>query len=165
MKKILLVLFLVLIISTSVNASILYTSTTSSQISTGTILKKYIRFTDKGWLNINVLEVDLTDKYTNITLLTSSNGVGKTQNLKTMATNINDNCIAAINGDFFAANSGKGHSMGLAINNNKLISSSYYGNLESDSFATFLLDEDYSPFYEFISNKITLTSKKTKESI
>ena len=165
MKKILLVLFLVLIISSTVNASTLYETVTSNQIATGTTLKKYVRFTDKGWQNINVLEVDLSDKYTDIALLTSSNGVGKTQNLKTMATNITDNCIAAINGDFFAASSGKGHSMGLAINNNEIISSSYYGNLEADSFATFLLDEDYSPLYEFVSNKITLTSKKTKESI
>lgn len=165
MKKILLVLFLILVMSSTVHAITLHETVTSNQIATGTTLKKYIRFTDKGWLNIDVLEVDLTDKYTDITLLTSSNGVGKTQNLKAMANNITDNCIAAINGDFFAASSGKGHSMGIAINNNEIISSSYSENLKSDSFATFLLDEDYSPLYEFVSNKITLTSKKTKESI
>lgn len=165
MKKILLVLFLILIIGSTVNAVTLHETITSNQIATGTTLKKYVRFTDKGWLNINVLEVDLTDRYTDITLLTPSTGVGKTQNLKAMATNITDNCVAAINGDFFAASSGKGHSMGIAINNNEIISSSYSGNLESDSFATFMLDEDYSPLYEFVSNKITLTSKKTRESI
>lgn len=165
MKKILLVLFLILIIGSTVNAVTLHEDVTSNQIATGTTLKKYVRFTDKGWLNIDILEIDLTDKYTDITLLTSSNGVGKTQNLKTMATNITDNCIAAINGDFFSANAGKGHSMGLSINNNELISSSYYGNEETDSFATFFLDDEYNPLYDFVTNKITLTSKKTKESI
>ena len=165
MKKILLVFLLILSICTTINATTLYETIDSTQIATGTLLKKYTKFTDKGWLNINVLEIDLTDKYTDITLLTSSNGVGKTQNLKNMATNIDENCIAAVNGDFFAASSGKGHSMGIAINNNEIISSSYYGNLDSDSFATFLLDDYHSPLYEFISNKITLTSRKTKNSI
>lgn len=163
MKKVLLVLLLVIIISIPINATTLYETIEETQISTGTTLKNYKKFTDKGWLNINVLEIDLEDRYTDINLLTSSDGVGKTQNLKTMATN--NNCIAAINGDFFAASSGKGHSMGIAINDNELISSSYSGNLTSDSFATFLLDNKSNPFYEFISNTITITSKKTKESI
>ncbi len=162
-KLLVLLLFAIMIISIPISATTLYETLEETQISTGTTLKNYKRFTEKGWLNINVLEIDLKDRYTDITLLTSSDGVGKTQNLKTMATN--NNCIAAINGDFFAANSGKGHSMGIAINDNELISSSYSGNLTSDSFATFLLDNKSNPFYEFISNTITLTSKKTKESI
>lgn len=162
-KLLVLLLFAIMIVSVPISATTLYKTLEETQISTGTILKNYKKFTEKGWLNINVLEIDLEDRYTDITLLTSSDGVGKTQNLKTMATN--NNCIAAINGDFFAASSGKGHSMGIAINDNELISSSYNGNLTSDSFATFLLDNKSNPFYEFISNTITLTSKKTKESI
>lgn len=162
-KLLVLLLFAIMIVSVPISATTLYETLEETQISTGTILKNYKKFTEKGWLNINVLEIDLEDRYTDITLLTSSDGVGKTQNLKTMATT--NNCIAAINGDFFAASSGKGHSMGIAINDNELISSSYNGNLTSDSFATFLLDNKSNPFYEFISNTITLTSKKTKESI
>lgn len=162
-KLLVLLLFAIMIVSVPISATTLYETLEETQISTGTILKNYKKFTEKGWLNINVLEIDLEDRYTDITLLTSSDGVGKTQNLKTMATN--NNCIAAINGDFFAASSGKGHSMGIAINDNELISSSYNGNLTSDSFATFLLNNKSNPFYEFISNTITLTSKKTKESI
>lgn len=162
-KLLVLLLFAIMIVSVPISATTLYETLEETQISTGTILKNYKKFTEKGWLNINVLEIDLEDRYTDITLLTSSDGVGKTQNLKTMATN--NNCIAAINGDFFAASSGNGHSMGIAINDNELISSSYNGNLTSDSFATFLLDNKSNPFYEFISNTITLTSKKTKESI
>lgn len=162
-KLLVLLLFAIMIVSVPISATTLYETLEETQISTGTTLKNYKKFTEKGWLNINVLEIDLEDRYTDITLLTSSDGVGKTQNLKTMATN--NNCIAAINGDFFAASSGKGHSMGIAINDNELISSSYNGNLTSDSFATFLLDNKSNPFYEFISNTITLTSKKTKESI
>lgn len=162
-KLLVLLLFAIMIVSVPISATTLYETLEETQISTGTILKNYKKFTEKGWLNINVLEIDLEDRYTDITLLTSSDGVGKTQNLKTMATN--NNCIAAINGDFFAASSGKGHSMGIAINDNELISSSYNGNLTSDSFATFLLDNKSNPFYKFISNTITLTSKKTKESI
>lgn len=155
-------IFLLLFFSFTVYAETLYQTVSSENISTGTILKKYTRFTDKGWLNIDVLEVDLSDRYTNLKLLTSTTGSGKTQNLKAMADS--KNCLAGVNGDFFSASSGKGHPMGIAIDDGKVITSCYSGNLEKDEFATFLLAEDSSPFYEFISNEITLTSKKTKKS-
>lgn len=163
MKKFLLFLVLFFSFVTPVfGASTLYQKETSSVISSGVTHKNYIRFTSNGWQNINVLKVDLEDKHNNLGLLTSSNGVGTLQNLKTMATN--SDSIAAINADFFQAKSGKGNSVGVAIEDGEMISSSYYGNLDKDEFATFVLDENNSIFYDFFTNEITLKSMKTKNS-
>lgn len=137
----------------------LYQSTVESKISSGVTLKNYIRFTSSGWQNINVLEIDMDDKYTNLGLLTSSNGVGTLQNLKTMATNAD--AIAAINADFFQANSGRGSSIGFAAQDGEIISSA---NLNKNKFATFILDENDSIFYEYFSNEIILTSQSSGDS-
>ena len=164
MKKFIIVLFLLLFVTAPVFASTtLYEKTVSTPISSGAILKNYIRFTDFGWQNINVIEVDLNDKYTNLGLLVSNNGVGTLQNILNMASN--SGAIAGINGDFFGANSGKGNSVGLAVENNEIISSAYYGNLTKNEFATFLIDENNSVFCDFLTNSIILTSQKTHKSI
>ena len=144
-------------------ATVLYEEVSSEVISSGVVLNNYRRLIDNGWLNINVLKVDISNKYTNLDLLTSSNGVSSLQNVKSMASNYNS--IAAINGDFFAASSGRGNSMGLAFSNGSLISSAYYGNKEKDEFASFVIDEDENVFLDYFSNVITLTSRKSKKSI
>lgn len=89
-------------------------------------------------------------------------GVGTLQNLKTMATNADS--IAAINADFFQANSGKGSSIGIAVEDGEIISSAYALNKDKNKFATFVLDEGKSIFYDYLTNEIVLTSQKTDES-
>ena len=164
MKKIILCLFFIMIFFFNFSyASTLYQKETETKISSGTILKNYKTLTDDGWLNINILETDLEDKYTNVGLLTSSDGSGKLKNILSMAKDAN--VIAAVNGDFFSGSNGKGHSIGLSINNSEMISSFAKENLEKDTFASFLLDKSNKVFFEYLTNEITLTSKKTKESI
>jgi len=164
MKKIIYCLFLIMLFFSTVSlGATLHQEQTESQISSGTILKNYKLLTDNGWLNINILEIDLEDKYTNIGLLTASDGAGKLKNILSMANE--SNAIAAVNGDFFSGSNGKGHSIGLSINDSKIISSFAKENLAKNSFASFLLDEDNNVFYEFLTNEIILTSKKTKKSI
>ena len=106
MKKFFVFLLIFLCFTFPVLATtVLHEDVSFENISPGVVLKNYRRFTDSGWLNINVLEVDVSNKYTSLDLLSSSNGVGCLQSVKTMATN--SNSIAAINGDFFAASSRK----------------------------------------------------------
>ena len=163
MKKFFIFLFIFLISCIPVFAStMLYQKVIISPISSGVTLKNYIRFTDSGWQNINVLEVNLEDKYTNLGLINSSNGVGTLQNLLTMANNAD--AIAAVNADFFQANYGRGNSVGLAVEDNEVISSAYYGNETKNEFATFAIDKNDSIYLDFFTNTITLTSQKTKES-
>ena len=165
MKKIIACLFLIFLFSTTFSyaTTTLYQRETENKISSGTILKNYNLFTEDGWLDINVLEIDLEDKYTKIGLLNSSEGTGKLQNILSMAKE--SAAIAAINGDFFAGNNGKGHSIGLSIRDSNIVSSMALDNTTKNTFSSFLMTEDNEIFFEYMTHEIILTSKKTKEKI
>lgn len=141
----------------------LHQTETETKISSGTTLKNYNLLTDDGWMNVNVLEIDLKDKYTKLGVLTSSDGAGKLKNILSMAQE--SGAIAGINGDFFAGSKGTGHSIGLSVNNSNFISSGAYDNSTKDTFASFILNEDNEPFLDYFTTNITLTSEKTKKSI
>ena len=136
----------------------LYEKTTEERISSGVILKNFNKLSEKGWLDINILEVDLEDKHTSIGLLTSQNGLNTFQTVLEMAEN--NESIAAINGDFFSGTSINGYTVGLSISEGELLTSSYNGNKIKDEFASFILDEDNTAFIDYFTNTITLTKGK-----
>lgn len=133
------------------------------KITSGVVLKNYDRFTEKGWLNINVLEVDLKDSNTEIGLLNSENGLNTFQTVFQMADK--DNIVAAINGDFFNGTSVNGNTIGLSISDGKLLTTTYYENEIKDTFASFILDEDNEAWIDYFTHKITLKNKKNKEEM
>lgn len=163
MKKNFIILTLVIVTLFALNTTSLALTTLNEtikeeKISSGLLLKNYNRFTEKGWLNINVLEVDLEDKYTSIGLLNSEKGLNTFQTVLEMAKN--NQSIAAINGDFFGGKSTNGYTVGLSASNGNLLTSTYYENASKDTFATFILDENNAPFIDYFNNVITLKSKK-----
>ncbi len=137
---------------------------TEEQITSGVLLKNYDRFTEKGWLNINILEVDLEDENTNVGLLNSEDGLNTFQTVYQMASK-EDNVVAAINGDFFNGTSVNGNTIGLSIKDGKLLTTTYYENEVKDTFASFILDEDNGAWFDYFSNKITLKNKKNKKEL
>lgn len=168
MKKYLIILLtLVLVIFSSTNSfalTKLYETSETQVINSGTNLTKYKRLTDKGWLAINIIDVDLEDKNTNISVLTSSNGLQTFQNVKTMLTN-NKNCIVAINADFFNGKTNKGNIIGMTIKDGEMLTSTYSENEVKDVLASFTLDEDNNVLFDYFSNKITLKNLKNDECI
>lgn len=160
-----LVLMLCMFASSNVFALTKLHETYESQvINSGTNLTKYKRFTDKGWLSINIIDIDLKDKNTSIGVLTSSNGLQTFQDVKTMAKN-NKNCIAAINADFFNGTSKKGNIIGMTIEDGNMLTSTYYENEVKDVLASFVLNEDDEVTFDYFTNKITLTNLKNDEVI
>ncbi len=168
MKKYLIILLtLVLLIFSSTNSfalTKLYETSETQVINSGTNLTKYKRLTDKGWLAINIIDVDLEDKNTSISVLTSSNGLQTFQNVKTMLTN-NKNCIVAINADFFNGKTNKGNIIGMTIKDGEMLTSTYSENEVKDVLASFTLDEDNNVLFDYFSNKITLKNLKNDECI
>lgn len=128
---------------------------TEEQISTGTILKKYEMLTSDGWLEAIALELDLSDDCNKLSVLTSENGAQKLASVSKMAQF--SSAIAAVNGDFFAGSSGIGNSVGLAINDDEIVSSSAEDNKSKDTFTSFILNENGKVFYEYIQDDITIT--------
>lgn len=131
------------------------------RISSGVVLNNYTRLSEKGWLNINMIEVNLNDKYTSIGLLNSENGLNTFQTVLEMAQN--NESIAAINGDFFSGTSVNGYTVGLSVSDGKLLTSTYNGNENKNEFASFILDEDNNTYIDYFKNIITLKSNDTNE--
>ena len=139
----------------------LYEKETSEIISSGVTLKSYDRFTDKGWLAINIVEVDLKDKNTSVGLMNSENGLMTFQTVMQMAKE--NKAIAAINGDFFNGTATKGNTIGLSISDGEFLTSTYYENEIKDTFATFVLDEKDNAWFDYFHNKITIENTKNDE--
>lgn len=159
-KFILLTIITVIIISLntcSFALTTLYEKTNEEQISSGVILRNYNRLTDKGFLNINILEVDLEDKYTSIGILNSENGLNTFQTVLEMAKT--NESIAAINGDFFGGNYQNGYTVGFSASEGDILTSTYKGNESKDEFATFVLYKDNSAFLDYFNNVITFKKK------
>lgn len=98
----------------------IYETKKKSNISSGVVHEKIMRFTNVGWWNINVLRIDLNDPYTEIKGLINPNGVPGRDKVSSMVEK--HNAVAAINGDFFNY-SPLPSAMGTLINNGVMISS------------------------------------------
>ncbi len=146
-------LVLTIITSNSFASQILHLEVKEEKISTGTMLKKYEIFTSDGFVEAQVLELDLNDEYNKLSILSSEEGSKKLASVSAMLKA--KNAIAGINGDFFAGNKGIGNSIGLTIDNEKIISSSSEDNKKKDIFASFIINDKNKIFYDFLKDKVT----------
>jgi hypothetical protein len=112
---------------------------TSENIASGVIHEHIQKFTSEGWWNINVLRVDLKDRYTEVGTLFSDKGISSRDKLTNMMNS--KKAIAGINGDFFASFN-YSSPVGVVISDKELISSP---SLVSDQLAGFAIDEDDNP--------------------
>ena len=93
---------IMLMLSTSAYANSLYTVydlSEETRLSTGITYEKIEKYTSLGWMNINVIRVDLTDEYTEVDPIKSENGVSNRTPLSSMIKS--SGAVAAVNGDFF----------------------------------------------------------------
>ena len=156
MKKIVILTILITInlITVSFANSILYKKATIIPISTGTNLTQYSILTEDGWVNANVISIEINDDYNKIGLLTDTSGDRFLNTIYKMTKQ--NNAIAGINADFFAGRNGIGHAIGLAIDNGKIASSPTWLNNDENKYASFLLNEENKVFYEYVSSNIKL---------
>ncbi len=151
------------------NYNFLYAATTiyerkkEEKISSGVTLYNYEVFNEKGWNNINILEVSIKDNNTKLGLLTPDTGLNKFQTVLQMANK--NNIIAAINGDFFAGNSKNGNTIGFSVSEGELFTSTYYENKTKNTFASFVLDEDENVWIDYFTNEIEFKKTRGNESI
>ena len=162
-KIILLLLFFCFICTNAFANQILRINKKEEQISTGTIYKEFEILTSEGWIKAKMLELDAKDENDKLTVLSSEEGTKKLASVTAMAKV--KNAIGGINGDFFAGKSGIGNSIGLAIDNGEIISSSAEDNKNNDIFASFLMNEKGNFFYEYVKDDITILCGKNETEI
>lgn len=122
MKKIISTLAL-LVFSTTVYASPIYTYEETTPISNSISLTTVKEFHSDHNISYSYLKADLSDANTHLKLLTSSNGTDKLATVSDLAKTDSDT-VGAVNGDFFSIYSGsKAFSLGIEIQDGKLIQS------------------------------------------
>lgn len=129
----------------------------SERLSRGVTQKHIQRFTQNGWLNANVLYVDLTDETSKLDILQSSNGLTTKDTLTSMA-NKNPNVIGAINSDFFYF-SNPDSPMGMMIKDGEMVSSPILVN----NFATLYVTDQNTGFANYLTASMKIISDKGKE--
>ena len=87
---------------------VIWESSETSVITGGVTLERINRFTHDGWLRINVMRVDLGDKYLSLNALYNSAAIQELTPVKTMADR--QGAVAAVNGGYFEWNAGWGGS-------------------------------------------------------
>ncbi|QZY55769.1 phosphodiester glycosidase family protein [Crassaminicella profunda] len=114
------------------------------------------KFTDNGWVNINVIRVNLDDKDTNLDLLFHQNGLNKKARLSELVGQ-RENMIGAINGDFFSMKTAA--TIGPMVKDGELLTTTSY---TEHMVPTFNLTKENNPFIQnWANSKITLTNENT----
>lgn len=131
----------------------------STNISSGVVHEKIMRFTTAGWWNINVLRINLTDPYTDIQGLISQKGITGRDKVSSMVAK--SDAIAGINGDYFNY-SPLPSSMGTLINNGEVISSPIE---RAYALPTLFIDVLNQSKIEYFDRNITVTNGRTETQV
>lgn len=137
------------LISISYGYEKIYDLPTKEQtITSGVTYQAINRFTTAGWIDINIMKVDLENDNVKVDLLTPTNGMYNIDNVLNQAT-IN-NAVAAINGEFFTKVGNNAYSIGFSMKDENVTSSPYYGNSTKDTIATMLIDKKDNVTFEYV---------------
>jgi len=121
---------------------------TSQIISKGVIHKNITYFTTEGWININVLNVNLTDNYTDVSTIFNPNGLKERMTVKDMANYAG--AIAAVNGDFFDTKTG--FPIGPTVIDGRLITDPS----NTDKLAAFSINNKKMPSIDYWSKSLSI---------
>jgi len=127
-------------------------------ITQGVTLDNVIRFTRDGWYNINILKVDLTNKYLSVDTLTNIESFSKRASTTKMANQ--RNAVAAVNGSFFTpAGTGVGYPVGVIVQSSDIQSASDNINKYSDSMASLSITYNNKPVLDFWKADMNIRSR------
>ncbi|SHH48573.1 phosphodiester glycosidase family protein [Tepidibacter thalassicus] len=113
------------------------------------------RFTNEGWLNINVIKADLSNKNINVELFTDPRGINYMSNVLQYAQN--NDAVAAINADFFQKVRGvsdRGSSIGPIVKNGNLISNTS----KQQGMSSILIDNSNNVIFKYWDIQLTITA-------
>lgn len=146
--------------NTPINPFVIHETKSSENISSGVIHENILKFTAKGWWNINILKVDLNNQYTELKTLFSKNGISSTDKVSNMVKD--SGALAGINADFFNYKPIP-NPLGTAINDGEIISSPI--SKEYNPTPTFVLDKNKNPYITFLDRRMAVKSSASSEEV
>lgn len=138
---------------------IIHETKESEYLGSGILYENIKKFTSKGWWNINLVRVDLTDEYAEIKGLMSSNGISNRNSVSKLVTD--NKAVAGVNGDFFNYKPIP-HPMGTFIEDGEIISSPIE---RAYALPTFYLDSNKKADIAFFDRTMSITSLNSGESV
>jgi exopolysaccharide biosynthesis protein len=144
--------------SVSADTGLIHQSSTIQTITSGATLENIVRFTRDGWLNINVVRVDLFNPNINVDTISNAESVVKLTSTKNLAAS--RGAVAAINSGFFmwAKEPGIGYPVGDSIESGKVtsISPDFDLNQNKDRFNTLSISTLNQVIYDYWKTDISI---------
>ncbi|QQY79164.1 uncharacterized protein DUF2233 [Keratinibaculum paraultunense] len=138
---------------------VIHETVESQYLGSGIKYENIKKFTSKGWWNINVVRVDLTDEYAEVKGLMNDKGLSNTTTVSNMVNQ--KKAVAGVNGDFFNF-SPMPHPMGTFIEDGEVISSP----IElAYALPTFYIDKDKKADITFFDRRMSLTNVNTGKNV
>lgn len=136
-------------------AYIIYQTSTRQNITHGATLENIVRFTTQGWLNIEVLKVDIDDPNIKVDTMSNSQTIGKLTSTISLARE--NGAVAAVNASFFnPTGNGNGYPDGPIVKSGDVLSTSAWYNRYADLMGSFSINSSKELLFDYWKNDITL---------
>lgn len=137
---------------------LIYEKTSKEQVTSGVFHESIKRFTSEGWLNINVMRIDLTNPYIKLDTLINQASLMKLSGTKQLAES--QGAVAAINGGFFnwERKAEGGYPDGPVVKSGSMVTAASEYNKYNDSMATFAIDASNKPLISYWKTDMSLTA-------
>ncbi len=150
--------FSVVIQPICVHAAVLYEDKEIQTITSGVTYEKNSRLYDGGWMDINVLTIDLQNPNVKLDVLESATGFGLKKTVKTLTEE--NNAVAAVNGDFFSSGNPRS-SMGEVIKDGNVKSTTNYYNGSENRYPGLFIDKSGVAFTDYLKSVIGFYNSDT----
>ncbi|WP_053955319.1 phosphodiester glycosidase family protein [Inediibacterium massiliense] len=134
-------------------ANTVYEQKNESYIAKGIKHEQHLKFTNSGWVNINVIRVNLDEPYATLDLLFHQNGLGQKAKVSEFVNQRSD-VVGAVNGDFF--NMKGAATIGPMVRDGELLTTTAYLGQAVPSMS--FTNEKIPTIQNWVNNAIVLTN-------
>lgn len=142
-------------------ATTYYDQKTEQTVTRGVVYEKSSRMTDAGIQNLHVLKVDLTESTLEFKEVESTVEYGLKETVKKLLTD--NGALAGVNSDFFGMSGSYSAPFGAVMRDGEVISAGTSLNHDGDLYASFFMDENNNPFFDYF--KMTATFANSQKAI
>lgn len=139
-------------------ATTYYNQKTEQAVTRGVVYEKSSRMTDAGIQNLHVLKVDLRESTLEFKAVESTVEYGLKETAKKILTD--NGAVAGVNADFFGLTGSYSASFGPVLNDGELVSAGTSINHDENQYASFFMDEDNNPFFDYFKMTATFANNQ-----
>ena len=143
--------------------NILYENTEEEVISSGITYKKSTRLTEAGWVDVHIIEADLTNPFVKLDVIRNTDGFGLKDSLTNMI--IENKVIAGVNADYFNMRKNPTDTVGFEYEKDGIIVGKHNYNAGGNSYGSFMLDGNNVPFNDFVRLSLLITSEDGEKKL